>query len=364
MKLGAPLTFLGESSLESRQGGWAVEFKIGEWGPAPAQERSKNPSMDTVSVRAYIPDHPPSEELSFMRPLSVYVEEPPAPPIPAEKPDLLVAPPALALPEPPLYASVLKDPVSSQELTPFPPAASTESEKTEIAVRQPAAGIDSSTSKAPRYPAENDAPKRKSTGYPGSGEPYRSKTQGYLAESDLPKGKASGFSRVPRTFSSKTLELAAEIDLPKGKGLDYAAGSDAIRGNFSEPIAEVEVPEQTQAPLSAGLEPSETKLGMFSAYSGFEVEELLKVVIDPDAAESGSPNRKSLTIAETDRLARVARTYEVAFKVFGNSESARKWMTGKKHRFDGKTALSLLQTEAGESAVRQFLVQIDEGMFV
>ena len=36
----------------------------------------------------------------------------------------------------------------------------------------------------------------------------------------------------------------------------------------------------------------------------------------------------------------------------------------EKQRFDGKTALEMLRTEAGEHAVEEFLIQIDEGMFV
>jgi hypothetical protein len=51
-------------------------------------------------------------------------------------------------------------------------------------------------------------------------------------------------------------------------------------------------------------------------------------------------------------------------KVYADRDDGRKWLSGKKRRFDGKTALEMLRTEAGEHAVEEFLIQIDEGMFV
>ena len=50
-------------------------------------------------------------------------------------------------------------------------------------------------------------------------------------------------------------------------------------------------------------------------------------------------------------------------KVYANRDEARKWLSGEKRRFDGKTALSMLRTETGERAVQDFLIQIDEGYF-
>ena len=63
------------------------------------------------------------------------------------------------------------------------------------------------------------------------------------------------------------------------------------------------------------------------------------------------------------RLARVARIYELAVKVYADRDDAKRWLGGQKRRFDGKTALSMLRTEAGERAVQDFLIQIDEGYF-
>ena len=102
----------------------------------------------------------------------------------------------------------------------------------------------------------------------------------------------------------------------------------------------------------------------FSAYSGFAVKNLLEVVIPARTLKHRRQKQESLSLDESDRLARVARIYELAVKVYDNREDGRKWLCGKKRRFDGKTALELLRTEAGEHAVQEFLIQIDEGMFV
>jgi putative toxin-antitoxin system antitoxin component (TIGR02293 family) len=105
-------------------------------------------------------------------------------------------------------------------------------------------------------------------------------------------------------------------------------------------------------------------LDEFSAYSGIAVKDLLEVVIPPRTLKHRRERKEPLNIDESDRLARVAKMYELAVKVYGDREDGRKWLSGKKQRFDGKTALEMLRTEAGEHAVEEFLIQIDEGMFV
>jgi putative toxin-antitoxin system antitoxin component (TIGR02293 family) len=102
----------------------------------------------------------------------------------------------------------------------------------------------------------------------------------------------------------------------------------------------------------------------FSAYSGIALKDLLEVVIPARTLKHRRQRQEPLSLDESDRLARVARIYELAVKVYGDREDGRKWLSGKKRRFDGKTALAMLRTEAGEHAVQEFLIQIDEGMFV
>jgi len=101
----------------------------------------------------------------------------------------------------------------------------------------------------------------------------------------------------------------------------------------------------------------------FSAYSGIAVKDLLEVVIPARTLKHRRQKKEPLNLDESDRLARVAKMYELAVKVYGDREDGRKWLCGKKSRFDGKTALEMLWTEAGEHAVEEFLYQIDEGVF-
>ena len=102
----------------------------------------------------------------------------------------------------------------------------------------------------------------------------------------------------------------------------------------------------------------------FSAYSGIAVKDLLEVVIPARTLKHRRQRQEPLNLDESDRLARVARMYELAVKVYGDREDGRKWLCGKKGRFDDRTALEMLRSEAGEKAVKDFLIQIDEGMFV
>lgn len=101
----------------------------------------------------------------------------------------------------------------------------------------------------------------------------------------------------------------------------------------------------------------------FSGYSGIPLKDLLGVVIPPRTLKHRRQRGEPLSIDESDRLGRVAKMYELAVRVYGDREDGKEWLTRPKNRFDGKTPLAMLRTEAGEHAVQEFLIQIDEGMF-
>jgi putative toxin-antitoxin system antitoxin component (TIGR02293 family) len=101
----------------------------------------------------------------------------------------------------------------------------------------------------------------------------------------------------------------------------------------------------------------------FAAYSGFSLKELIEVVIPPRTLKHRRQRREPLSVDESDRLSRVARIYELAARVYGDRDDGKEWLRGPKNRFDGKTPLAMLRTAAGEHAVQEFLIQIDEGMF-
>lgn len=101
----------------------------------------------------------------------------------------------------------------------------------------------------------------------------------------------------------------------------------------------------------------------FAAYSGFGMKDLLDVVIPPRTLKHRRQRGEPLSMDESDRLARVARLYQLAVRVFGNPEKARKWLSRPKHRFEERTPLAMMRTDQGGRGVEEMLYQIDEGVF-
>ncbi len=93
------------------------------------------------------------------------------------------------------------------------------------------------------------------------------------------------------------------------------------------------------------------------------MKSLLGVVIPARTLKHRRERKESLSIDESDRLARVAKMYELAVKVYGDREAGTKWLIKPKDRFQEHSPLDLLRTEAGADAVEEFLYQIDEGVF-
>ena len=66
---------------------------------------------------------------------------------------------------------------------------------------------------------------------------------------------------------------------------------------------------------------------------------------------------------ESDKAVRVARITAMAEQVFGEQERAWRWLRKPKPRFDGKSPVEMLATEAGGRLVEEMIVQIDHGVF-
>ncbi len=104
-------------------------------------------------------------------------------------------------------------------------------------------------------------------------------------------------------------------------------------------------------------------LDEFVAYSGIPMKDLLTAVIPLRTLKHRRQRNEALSAEESDRLARVARMFELAVKVYGDLQDGRGWLLHPFDRFGGRTALSLLKTEAGERRIEELLYQIDEGVF-
>lgn len=71
-----------------------------------------------------------------------------------------------------------------------------------------------------------------------------------------------------------------------------------------------------------------------------------------------------LSIEESDKAMRIARVAVFAEQTFGDHERAWRWLRKPKQRFNGKTPVELLTTEASARLVEEMLSEIDHGMAV
>ncbi|HLI83098.1 MAG TPA: antitoxin Xre/MbcA/ParS toxin-binding domain-containing protein [Bryobacteraceae bacterium] len=96
---------------------------------------------------------------------------------------------------------------------------------------------------------------------------------------------------------------------------------------------------------------------------GFSEAEIYQLVVPRRTLSHRIAKHEPLSSEESDRAVRVARVTAHAERVFGDPEKAWRWLRKPKTRFDGKSPLEMLTTEAGARLVDQMIVQIDHGMF-
>jgi len=70
-----------------------------------------------------------------------------------------------------------------------------------------------------------------------------------------------------------------------------------------------------------------------------------------------------LSREESERAIRAARILARAQAVLGDENAALDWLRTPKRRFEGRSPIQMLSTEAGGRLVEQMLIQIDQGMF-
>jgi putative toxin-antitoxin system antitoxin component (TIGR02293 family) len=113
--------------------------------------------------------------------------------------------------------------------------------------------------------------------------------------------------------------------------------------------------------VEAGV-PIET-ITSFVLASGVELKDINAVVISARALRYRRSRKQSLSLDESDRLARFVRIFDQAVSVFGDVEKARRWLSKPKKRFHERTPVQMLRTDFGGSAVEEMLGQLGEGMF-
>jgi putative toxin-antitoxin system antitoxin component (TIGR02293 family) len=73
--------------------------------------------------------------------------------------------------------------------------------------------------------------------------------------------------------------------------------------------------------------------------------------------------REPLSREESERAIRAAKVLARAQAVLGDEAAALDWLRTPKRRFEGRSPIQMLSTEAGGRMVEQMLIQIDQGMF-
>lgn len=101
----------------------------------------------------------------------------------------------------------------------------------------------------------------------------------------------------------------------------------------------------------------------FVASSGLEFSTIYDIVIPARTLKHRKARKEPLTADESDKLARLIRSYDHAVRVLGERGKALDWLHKPLRRFAGRTPLQMLRTEFGARMVEETLGQIDYGMF-
>jgi putative toxin-antitoxin system antitoxin component (TIGR02293 family) len=101
----------------------------------------------------------------------------------------------------------------------------------------------------------------------------------------------------------------------------------------------------------------------FVAASGLQFRDIYDIVIPARTLKHRKARKEALTADESDKLARLIRTYDYAVRVLGDREKALHWLDKPLRRFAGRTPLQMMRTEFGARMVEEMLGQTDYGMF-
>jgi putative toxin-antitoxin system antitoxin component (TIGR02293 family) len=96
---------------------------------------------------------------------------------------------------------------------------------------------------------------------------------------------------------------------------------------------------------------------------GLSDAEVYQLIVPRRTLAHRIAKHQPLSKEESDKAVRVARITAKAEQVFGEPERAWRWLRKPKQRFNGKTPIEMLATEAGARLVEEMIVQIDYGMF-
>ena len=142
--------------------------------------------------------------------------------------------------------------------------------------------------------------------------------------------------------------------------VSYTPHKSPYLGRLSE-LLQLARPLRTEKELAASVEARVApealdKLGE----AGFTGKELALVLPLRTLSHRRAKGGK-LSVGESDRAVRLARMLALTEAVFGSDDLVLRWLRKAMRRFDGRTPLEMLVTEAGGRLIEEQLIQIDEG---
>jgi putative toxin-antitoxin system antitoxin component (TIGR02293 family) len=94
---------------------------------------------------------------------------------------------------------------------------------------------------------------------------------------------------------------------------------------------------------------------------GISDEEIYSFIVPRRTLVHRKTRSEALTHEESDRAVRIARMTALAEEIFGDDAKASRWLRKTKARFDARSPLEMLRTEAGARLVEEMLLQLDYG---
>ena len=94
---------------------------------------------------------------------------------------------------------------------------------------------------------------------------------------------------------------------------------------------------------------------------GMSDEEIYTLIVPRRTLVHRKTRKEALSPEESDRAVRIARITALAEEVFGEDEKAARWLRKPKSRFEGRTPMELLKTDAGARLVEEMLLQLQYG---
>lgn len=94
---------------------------------------------------------------------------------------------------------------------------------------------------------------------------------------------------------------------------------------------------------------------------GLTDEEVFSGVLPRRTLTHRIARREPLSREESDRVVRIARVTALGENAFGDRERFWRWFRAPMRRFDGRSPLEMLRTEAGGRLVEELLIGFEEG---